>query len=405
MTTKRLTAIVVRRDSACGSSPPQVAVVACDFHGSRLAADAERAIASGRRLRAEGAAAALVLGASVQGGTLHWLDSDHASGWIKLASSALATPDPASVATALTQSLSDGHVDADAALIAIVEASQSATAIAYPELPQLSWGEAPRFSASTPTHADKPLGLYAIVDSSEAAQRVLDAGVRTIQLRIKQPAIPSADWEATLRREIERSVALATRNGALLFINDHWELAGDCGANGVHLGQEDLLALGETGRAALLASKLALGISSHSIWELCRARSLAPRYIACGPVWPTTTKVLSWIPQGEDNLRWWCRVAGAPVIAIGGILGPLEVERAAACGADGVCLVRGLAIDPQQSIPSLAAALELGRAAARSAPGRWPHPTSPHAGAVQPADARSGCNEFGVADVNYQPPP
>ena len=46
------------------------------------------------------------------------------------------------------------------------------------------------------------------------------------------------------------------------------------------------------------------------------ARTLSPRYIACGPVWPTLTKAMPWIAQGLDNLAWWCRMAGVPVVAI-----------------------------------------------------------------------------------------
>ena len=165
--------------------------------------------------------------------------------------------------------------------------------------------------------------------------------------------------------------------GAELFVNDHWRLARELGAPGVHLGQEDLLALGDAGRAELVASGMALGISSHSLWELCRARTLSPRYIACGPVWPTVTKDMPWIPQGLDNLAWWVRAAGAPVTAIGGILGPAEVEAVARTGTDGVCIVRGLGDDPRLSLPLFLAALQAGRRALLEESPAWPHPTLP----------------------------
>ena len=122
-----------------------------------------------------------------------------------------------------------------------------------------------------------------------------------------------------------------------------------------------VLALGEAGRAALRASGLALGVSSHAVWELCRACGLAPRYVACGPVWPTTTKDMPWRPQGLDNLAWWCDVAGAPVVAIGGILAPEQVRQAAACGAAGVCVLRGLGSDPRLTVAALQQAFEEGR--------------------------------------------
>jgi thiamine-phosphate diphosphorylase len=206
---------------------------------------------------------------------------------------------------------------------------------------------------------------------------VLEAGVRTVQLRIKTPAAPDAAWRAMLRSELQQAIADSAAAGAELFVNDHWQLAHELGARGVHLGQEDLAALGDSGRAALRATGLALGISSHSLWELARARTLSPRYIACGPVWPTLTKDMPWLPQGLDNLAWWCRAAQVPVTAIGGILAPEQAQQAAGTGADGVCIVRGLGDDPRRTVPRFEAALRAGRARPIQAPA-WPHPTLPH---------------------------
>ena len=163
--------------------------------------------------------------------------------------------------------------------------------------------------------------------------------------------------------------------GASCFVNDHWERAAESGATGVHLGQEDLLALGEDGRLRLQASGLALGVSSHSLWELARARSLALRYVACGPVWPTLTKLMPWRPQGLDNLAWWCVMAGRPVVAIGGILSARQVEAAARCGADGVCAVRVLGDDPAQTVPALQRAMQTGQRGPRTAVPALPHPS------------------------------
>jgi thiamine-phosphate diphosphorylase len=178
-----------------------------------------------------------------------------------------------------------------------------------------------------------------------------------------------------LREEVRKAVADSARAGAELFVNDHWRLAHELGATGVHLGQEDLLELGEAGRRELRATGMALGISSHSLWELARARTLSPRYIACGPVWPTTTKDMPWVPQGLDNLAWWSRAAGAPVTAIGGILQPAEVEAAASTGVDGVCIVRGLGDDPRLTLPAFEAALSAGRAHLLQDVPTWPHPS------------------------------
>lgn len=285
---------------------------------------------------------------------LHWLETAYARGWVLLQPSI--SLDGASLASAFAEQRARGFVDADAALLALASASGA--------LPRLSWGEAPDFpvlrtapSVTAPRH----LGLYAIVDSAERLQSVLDAGVKTVQVRIKRPTHPDAAWEASLREQLARSIAAARAAGAELFVNDHADLALALGASAIHLGQEDLLALGDAGCADLVATGLALGVSSHSVWELCRARALPLRYIACGPVWATITKDMPWVPQGLDNLAWWARHAGAPVVGIGGILTPAQVEQVAACGADGVCLVRGLGDDPSATLPTYAAALERGR--------------------------------------------
>jgi hydroxymethylpyrimidine kinase / phosphomethylpyrimidine kinase / thiamine-phosphate diphosphorylase len=313
-----------------------------------------------RSLRAHGARAVCIVGAREH---MDWIATEHASGWIAGA--------PQSVAefrSAMQRALAQGWVPADAAIHAKLDADSA--------LPLFSWGEqppqAPEFAAPS-----RALDLYAIVDSAKRLRQVLDAGVRTVQLRIKTPTQPDADWHAMLREQVGQAIADSTAAGAELFVNDHWQLARELGAQGVHLGQEDLLALGDAGRAQLRASGLALGISSHSLWELSRARTLSPRYIACGPVWPTLTKDMPWLPQGLDNLAWWRRVAGVPVTAIGGILGVQEVEAAARTGVDGVCIVRGLGEDPRATVPAFAAALAAGRA--RPLPTRLegPHPTLP----------------------------
>ena len=100
-------------------------------------------------------------------------------------------------------------------------------------------------------------------------------------------------------------------------------------------------------------------------WELARARSLSPWYVACGPVWPTLTKAMPWVPQGLDNLAWWVHMAGVPVVAIGGILDHAQAAQAAQSGASGVCVVRGLGDDPAQTLPAWQVALQAGRAAPR----------------------------------------
>jgi hydroxymethylpyrimidine kinase / phosphomethylpyrimidine kinase / thiamine-phosphate diphosphorylase len=365
--------------------PLDGAAVACSlaqaqqWAGAPATADAGAAPLLARRMRDAGAVAVCVVGVlHSTGRTTVWLGSEHARGWLLAGPGGEAPTDAERFGRHWSEALAKGFVAADAAVIATMACGAArGEFIADPaRLPLLSWGEGLRF-ASSRAAAAQPLGLYAIVDGAARIEQVLAAGVKTVQLRIKTPHAPDDRWRATLREQVRTAIAACRAGGAQLYVNDHWQLAAELGAYGVHLGQEDLVALGEEGRAALLATGLALGVSSHSLWELCRARALAPRYLACGPVWPTLTKAMPWVAQGLDNLAWWCRMAGVPVVAIGGILGADAVRQAARCGADGVCIVRGLGERPQDTVPPLQAALEAGRREHAACPptARWPHPS------------------------------
>lgn len=353
--------------------------------------------ALGRALQRAGARSLCITGgddAPLGGLALDWLSTPHASGW--LAGPHVASPHThgtgCSFATATAAALALGFVAADALVLAKMAATQAIEdgdaagrgagpvrmrpgfALQANRLPMLSWGEAPVFPGTRRAAADRvsrTLGLYAIADGVERLQQVLAAGVQTVQLRIKQETQGPA-----LRDAIRRSVQACREASAELFVNDHWALALELGAPGIHLGQEDLLALDDARRAMLVDAGVALGVSSHSLWELCRAKSLVPRYVACGPVWPTLTKAMPWRPQGLDNLAWWCVLAPAPVVAIGGVLDAAQVSAAAACGADGVCLVRALAGDASGAMPAFEAAWREGRASVGTmqAPA-LPHPT------------------------------
>ncbi|MBB5202878.1 hydroxymethylpyrimidine kinase/phosphomethylpyrimidine kinase/thiamine-phosphate diphosphorylase [Inhella inkyongensis] len=177
-------------------------------------------------------------------------------------------------------------------------------------------------------------GLYAVVDNAAWVERLSAAGVRTLQLRIKR------EPDAALEAEVVAAVAAARRVGATLFINDHWQLALRHGADGVHLGQEDLD--GAVDLQALARAGLQLGVSSHSLWELARAWALKPSYIACGPVHATTTKAMPWQPQGAHNLAYWAALLDPlPVVAIGGLT-PERTVQAARCRPAGFAVASGL---------------------------------------------------------------
>lgn len=180
-----------------------------------------------------------------------------------------------------------------------------------------------RLAQGFPRPDSNRLGLYPVVDSADWLEKLAKLGVRTLQLRIKNPA-------ADLRAEVERAVAIGREYDLRLFINDHWQLAIDCGAYGVHLGQEDLQT---ADLAAIKNAGLKLGISTHGFYELLRAHRYRPSYLAIGAIFATSTKDMSGQLQGVDKLaRMAALLPDYPLVAIGGI----NLQRAPEVAATGV---------------------------------------------------------------------
>ncbi|WP_411814174.1 thiamine phosphate synthase [Cronobacter malonaticus] len=168
------------------------------------------------------------------------------------------------------------------------------------------------------------LGLYPVVDSVEWVTRLLDAGVRTLQLRIKDKT------DAEVEADIAAAIALGQRYHARLFINDYWRLAIKHQAYGVHLGQEDLQTADLN---AIRNAGLRLGVSTHDDMEIDVALAVRPSYIALGHVFPTQTKQMPSAPQGLAQLAAHVkRLGDYPTVAIGGI----SLERAPAVLETGV---------------------------------------------------------------------
>jgi thiamine-phosphate pyrophosphorylase len=172
--------------------------------------------------------------------------------------------------------------------------------------------------------------FYPVVPSAQWAARLVPAGARFIQLRIKdQP-------EAELRRQVREAQAVCATHGAQLIVNDYWRIAIDEKCPWVHLGQEDLVDadIGAIRRAGLL-----LGVSTHDHAELDKGLSVDPDYVALGPIYPTLLKKMPFAPQGLDRIGEWKKLVGRkPLVAIGG----LTLERALLClkaGADSVAVV------------------------------------------------------------------
>ena len=175
-------------------------------------------------------------------------------------------------------------------------------------------------TASTPfAPLTGPIGFYPVVHDAAWVQRLLDWGVRTIQLRFKAAGHTPAEIE----REVNAAVEAGSKvPGAQVFINDHWQLALAAGAYGVHLGQEDL---DTADIEALRSAGLRLGLSTHTPAELARAHAVQPSYLAIGPIYPTTLKVMPYEPVGSGAIEGmgaagravsgggdWRHFAGAP---------------------------------------------------------------------------------------------
>jgi len=154
---------------------------------------------------------------------------------------------------------------------------------------------------------DKP--LMVLVDDVDVARKVLEGGGRLIQYRDKT----RSDVERlAVCRELRR---LTREFDAILIVNDRPDIALASGADGVHLGQEDLPI--EAARKVLGPSKL-IGLTAHSIDELQDAESLGADYIGVGTMFTSPTKP-DLIVKGPAELIPTTKNCPIPCYAIGGI--------------------------------------------------------------------------------------
>lgn len=179
--------------------------------------------------------------------------------------------------------------------------------------------------------------FYPVVPDAAWVDRLVRAGARLIQLRIKDMA------PAEITAELDLAKACCAAAKVQLVVNDHWRAALDAGCDFVHLGQEDVL---EADIPALRRAGVRIGLSTHDHTELEQALHHAPDYLALGPIYPTALKQMPWAPQGLARIGEWKRLVGnCPLVAIGG----LTVERARLClaaGADSVAVVGDIVRHP-----------------------------------------------------------
>ncbi len=179
--------------------------------------------------------------------------------------------------------------------------------------------------------------LYVITDTVlshgrsalEIARAALEGGADAVQLRDKSsPAF-------NLCRLVSEIQPQARKFGALLVVNDRVDVALVCGADGAHVGQEDLPAR-EARR--LLPRPVVLGVSAGSREEARRAEKEGADYLGVGPVFPTPTKPDAGEALGIERFSEIARAVAIPVVAIGGIT--LEtVDQVIGAGAAGAAVV------------------------------------------------------------------
>lgn len=193
--------------------------------------------------------------------------------------------------------------------------------------------------------------LYAVTDRTwlngrsltEDVERVLANGATFLQIREK-----ALERDAFLA-EAKRLQAQAARYHVPFVVNDSIEVALECGADGVHIGQSDLA--GKPVRSLIGPDKI-LGISANTVDAAVAAEQAGADYIGAGAVFSTTTKA----DAGSltlARLRAICDAVTIPVVAIGGI------------NADNLPALKGSGVDGVAVVSALFAQRDVGAAAAR----------------------------------------
>ena len=161
------------------------------------------------------------------------------------------------------------------------------------------------------------LRLYAVTDRSwlgnqtlyEQVESALKGGATCVQLREKDADYDTFLTEAIALRE------LCSRSGVPLIINDNVERALKVGADGVHVGQEDMDARDVR---ALIGKERILGVTAKTVEQAIRAQQAGADYLGSGAVFGSTTKLNTRL-MSRETLQAICNAVSIPVAAIGGI--------------------------------------------------------------------------------------
>ena len=181
--------------------------------------------------------------------------------------------------------------------------------------------------------------LYVITDPSaqkgrthlEVLSLALEGGADVVQLRDKSA---SNEGLIAVGKQLK---PLCKKYGALLIVNDRFDVAEAIGADGVHIGQSDLpVSVAKT----LLGGKRFLGISTHSLDQALEAEEGGADYIGVGPIFQTPTKP-DYPPVGPQLIEEVYKRIRIPFVAIGGI-DPSTLDTVLDAGAKSVAVVRAV---------------------------------------------------------------
>jgi thiamine-phosphate pyrophosphorylase len=218
----------------------------------------------------------------------------------------------------------------------------------------------PASDAGGPGRRTRLVGLYVIVGGSDPvaqADAALAGGARVIQVRVK--AAPDG---AVL--DVARRVVALAAGRALVIVNDRADLALLAGADGVHLGDDDLPV---AAARRLVGPALLLGRTSRTLEEARAAIAAGADHVGFGPVFASRTKPLAVAPRGLPALREVAIGLGAPVVAIGGI-GLSTIAEVAATGASCAAVIEACFGEPDPAASAAALARAFAAGGARRVP-------------------------------------
>ena len=181
--------------------------------------------------------------------------------------------------------------------------------------------------------------LYAVTDRAFAKKQTLyeqvnsaiKGGITMLQLREKELS------EAEFLKEAEKIKPLCRANDIPFIINDDVDVAVKCGADGVHIGQNDMAA--EKVRQ-IIGDDMILGVSAQTPDQAVKAEEAGADYLGVGAVFPTSTKSDA-LSVSYETLKEICASVSIPVVAIGGICAE-NITELSGSGIDGVALVSAI---------------------------------------------------------------